>query len=72
MFLDIKMNKKESIKYIRKHNGYVPYISLFEIYNDDEEIPQELIDIECKEDKPSGSFIICSAKLAKQFKNICF
>ena len=64
------MKKKEALNYIRLNKGYVPYIGIFEIYNDEDEIPQELIDLSIKEDKPNGNFMICSAELAEQLKNL--
>jgi len=64
------MKKIEALNYIRLHKGYVPYIGIFEIYNDADEIPQELIDLSIKEDKPRENFIICSAELAEQLKNL--
>ncbi len=64
------MKKIEALNYIRLHKGYVPYIVIFEIYNDEDEIPQELIDLSIKEDKPKENFIICSAELAEQLKNL--
>ena len=63
------MKKQEAFNYIRLCKGYVPYISCFEIYNDQDEIPQELIDLSINEHKPSGDFMICSAELAEQLKN---
>ena len=42
----------------------------FSNYNDEDEIPQGLIDLSIKEDKPRDNFIICSAELAEQFKNL--
>ena len=64
------MKKKEALNYIRLHKGFVPYIGMFEIYNDKDEIPQELIDLSIKEDKPRGNFMICGAELAEQLKNL--
>jgi hypothetical protein len=64
------MKKIEALNYIRLHKGYVPYIGIFEIYNDENEIPQELIDLSIKEDKPKENFIICSSELAEQLKNL--
>ena len=64
------MKKIEALNYIRLHKGYVPYIGIFEIYNDEDEIPQELIDLSIKEDKPKENFIICSAELAEQLKKL--
>lgn len=64
------MKKKEALNYIISHKGFVPYIIMFELYDDEDEIPQGLIDLSIKEDKPRGNFMICSAKLAEQFKNL--
>jgi hypothetical protein len=64
------MKKIEALNFIRLHKGYVPYIGIFEIYNDEDEIPQELIDLSIKEDKPEENFIVCSAELAEQLKNL--
>jgi hypothetical protein len=64
------MKKKEALNYIKLHKGYIPYINIFEIYDDEHKIPQELINMSIKKDKPIGNFIICSAELAKQFKNL--
>lgn len=37
--------KKEALNYIRLCKGYVPYIGIFDIYNDEDEIPQYLIEL---------------------------
>lgn len=52
------MKKKEALNYIILHKGYIPYIGIFEIYKDEDEIPQELI----------GNFMICGEELAKKLK----
>lgn len=52
------MKKKEAFEHIRQHKGFVPYVDLFDLYDDEEEIPQFLIDISLKEDKPNGCFFI--------------
>ena len=62
----ISMKKKDALNYIKSAKGYVPYIGMFEIYTDEDEIPQELINLSIKDDKPKGDFIICSAELAEQ------
>ena len=64
------MKKIEALNYIRLLKGYVPYIGIFETYNDEDEIPQELIDLSIKEDKPKENLFICSAELAEQLKNL--
>jgi hypothetical protein len=64
------MKKIEALNYIRLHKGYVPYIGVFDVYNDEDEIPQELIDLSILEDNSRENFIICSAELAEQFKNL--
>ena len=69
-FKFLSMEKIEALNYIRLHKGYVPYIGIFEIYNDEDEIPQELIDMSIKEDKPKGDFMICGAELAEQLKHL--
>jgi len=66
----LPMKKIEALNYIRLHKGYVPYIEIFDIYNDEDEIPQELIDLSIREDKPRGNFIICSAELSEILKNL--
>ena len=62
------MNKKEALNYIRKKRGFIPYVTIFEIYSDDDEIPKEFIDMSCEEIKPNGNFIICSPQLADILK----
>ena len=64
------MKKKEAMNFIRKQKGYIPYISLFELYGDDDEIPQELINIECKKELLKSNFMICSAELAEQINKL--
>lgn len=64
------MKKKEALNFIRELKGYVPYVAFFEIYNDDDEIPQEIINLECKKYLPIGNFMICSEELSEQLKNL--
>ena len=64
------MKKKEAMNFIRKQKGYIPYVTLFELYNDDDEIPQELINVECKKELSRNNFMICSAELAEQINNL--
>jgi hypothetical protein len=64
------MKKIEALNYIRLHKGYIPYIGIFDIYNDEDEIPQELIDLSIKEHTPKDNFIICSTELANQLKKL--
>lgn len=64
------MKKTEALNYIILHKGYVPYIGIFDIFNDDDEIPQELIDLSIKSDGPVKNYIICGAELAEQLKNL--
>ena len=67
------MKKQEALNFIRQVKGFIPYITLFEIYNDNDEIPIELIELECKkEDYPRNNFMICNAQLAEQLKDIKF
>lgn len=67
------MKKQEAINYIRKKMGFVPYVGLFDIYSDDDNIPQELIDVECNKSmnsKENGNFIICNEVLANVLNNL--
>ena len=64
------MKKQEALNYIREKRGFVPYVALFEIFEDNDEIPQALIDAECREDKPQGNFIIGSAKLVEYINKL--
>ncbi len=61
------MKKKEAMNYIRERKGYIPYVALFEIYSDDDEIPQMLIDLECSEDKQREQYVMCGALGAEAF-----
>jgi hypothetical protein len=63
------MKKQEAIEFIRKEKGFVPYITLFELYDDNDEIPQDFINIITYEYKPSN-FMICSAEIAKRLNNL--
>jgi hypothetical protein len=62
------MKKKEALSYIRKYKGYVPYIQLFEMFDDDD-IPQMSIDLECEEDKPRCNHLILNKEVAKIIEN---
>lgn len=64
------MNKTEALQRIRNVKGYVPYIAMFDLYNETDEIPQKLIDLECSEDKAPGTFIITSGTVAKEINKI--
>ena len=59
------MKKKEALKYIRKEMEYVPYIGIFELYDDEDHIPEDLITLSCREIKEKDDFIICSSKFAR-------
>jgi hypothetical protein len=39
------MKKDEAIEYISRMQGFVPYYTIISLYDDDAEIPQELIDL---------------------------
>jgi len=63
------MKKQEALNHIRKHKGFVPYVIMFDLYKDDDEIPTELIDLFCA-DEPDRNFIICSPQLAEALNTI--
>lgn len=64
------MKKQEALKYIKNEMGYIPYSTIFRIYSDDDEIPQELIEASCKKPENINDFIICSAEFAEELTNI--
>lgn len=64
------MKKIEALNYIKLHKGYIPYIGIFDIYNDEDVIPQELINLSIQNDKPRNNFMICSAHLAQELKKL--
>ena len=57
------MKKNEALNYIRLHKGYVPYVAIFELFNDNDEIPQHFIDLSVKEDKPKKIQIFISKSI---------
>ena len=65
------MKKQEALKYIREKKGFVPYVELFKIYNEDEDIPQEIIDIFSRDiiTRPRD-IMICSAELAEKINEL--
>jgi hypothetical protein len=64
------MKKKEALDFIRKEKGYIPYLSLFEMFNENDNIPEQLISLECKKDESKANFIIGSKLLCEQLKNL--
>jgi hypothetical protein len=67
------MKKEEAKKYIREKRRFVPYIQLFDIYSDDEDIPMnEIESLFLQEEKSYGrsNYIICSAPVAEQLNVI--
>jgi len=65
------MKKKEIQEHIRKGMGYIPCVMLFDLYEDDDKIPQEFIEMLLKPRSSSfGEFMICSASLAEQLKKL--
>ena len=64
------MKKIEALNYIKLHRGYIQYIGIFDIYNDEDVIPQELINLSIQNDEPRDNFMICSAHLAQELKKL--
>ncbi len=52
------MKKQEALKLISDVVGYIPYPIIFEIYNDEDEIPDELIRLFCSHNQRSSSIIM--------------
>ena len=43
------MEKRQALRYIKDRVGFIPHPILFNVlYEDGEDVPQELIDIECR------------------------
>jgi len=63
------MNKLETLDYIKEKKGFVPYVTLFDMFDNDDEIPQHLIDMSIKKNE-NTNFLIGNEKLVNLFKNI--
>jgi len=59
------MKKQEALNHIRNIKGYIPYVDIFSLYNNDDEIPDELINISVKGNEQYGNFMITNSKLAE-------
>lgn len=64
------MKKSEALEYIRSKKGYVPYIGLFRIFEDGDEIPQELINLSIKDETIASTHIMGSPILIEKFEMI--
>ncbi len=65
------MKKKEALAYIIEIKGFVPYIGVFDIFDEDrDEIPQELIDITCAKDKPSCNYKVINSGITELLNSI--
>ena len=58
------MKKQSALAYIRMKRRFVPYSNLFDIYTDDDIIPDELIIISCTVEPESSRVIMCGTHLA--------
>jgi len=63
------MKKQEALNYIREKVGYVPYIMFFEIYDDEDEIPEGVIKLSCNPPKSNTNTIICGSQVAKAIED---
>ena len=64
------MKKNEALNYIRARKGYVPYVGLFDLWNGDDEIPENVIELSIKEDRPVGREVMGSVKFIEQFERV--
>ena len=64
------MNKTEALKLIKQQKGYVPYFSLFELFEAGDDIPQELVNVAMQKEKTTGESIIFSPKLAERIMDL--
>ncbi len=65
------MNKQEALKHIKEQVGFVPHAAILDIYNDEEEIPEELIELQCNflKEPPKPLIIYTSLKGIKAFED---
>jgi hypothetical protein len=64
------MKKQEAIEYIRSQVGFVPSIMIFEIYKDDDDIDQNLINYLVNSVKPKPVLFYCGSKLAIELNKL--
>jgi hypothetical protein len=63
------MEKKAALHKIREKFGYIPYVSFYEMFDD--EIPDNIVDYALTQNnKPQTNFIICSPQIAKELNNL--
>ena len=69
------MNKAEVFESLRKEYGFVPYISVFEMYNDGEQIPESFVHMVKvgmeNFGKPRQEVLYCGAETARRLKEAC-
>ena len=62
------MKKSEVLKYCDKKSidGFLIYKMLFEMYNDNEDIPEDIIKLVCYKPQPKEQFIIMGSALQER------
>lgn len=68
------MKKAEVIKYMQEkaEEGYLTHFLLLELYNDEEEIPDEMVDLACHLPEPPKPYILHgSPEMIKQLNQAC-
>lgn len=62
------MNKQEAFEYLRNKYGYVPYVIAFDLFDEEEEIPEYML----QEPKSTSNadFIICSPEVANELDKV--
>jgi len=63
------MKKQKALNHIKSLMGYVPHSKIFEVFNDEDEIPQELIELSIQPIEPKEIVIYCNDKLADLIKD---
>lgn len=64
------MKKQEALEFIKNRKGFVEWAMLYDIYDDDDEIPQGLINMQFKESKPRQDVLYCSPFIAEQLNEL--
>jgi hypothetical protein len=64
------MKKQAAIEYIRNQVGFVPTMMIFELYEDDDDIDQNLINYLVNSVKPKPVVFYCGSKLASELNKL--
>ena len=64
------MKKSDFLRLVAHHHGFIPFRELYDIYNDDDDIPTGLIELACKPLVGKELHIFVGAKFIKNFNEL--